>query len=36
MGVRFSEKGAVSIGGGWDKETAISDIKFERIDPIQE
>jgi len=36
VGVRFSGKGVGSIGGGWDKETAISDLKFERIDHIQE
>jgi len=34
--VRFSEKGVGSEGGRRDRETAISDNKFERIDHIQE
>ena len=36
VGVRFSEKGVGSEGGRRDRETAISDNKFERIGHIQE
>jgi len=32
VGVRFSEKGVGSEGGRRDRETAISDNKFERFD----
>jgi len=36
VGVWFPEKGVGSEGGRRDRETAISDNKFERIDHIQE
>jgi hypothetical protein len=36
VGVRFSEKGVGSVGGGWHREAAISNNKFERIDHVQE
>jgi len=35
VGVRFPEKGVGSEGGRRDRETVISDNKFERIDHIQ-
>ena len=36
VGIRFTGKGIGSIVGGVDRETAIGDNKFKRIDHIQE
>ena len=36
VSARFSGKSVVSIGGGRDRKTAMSDDKFETIDHVQE